>query len=330
MGVRRVIASMLVFLFTVIALPIFFVFGLGRTFFEPSFYNDVAVSPTYQLLLNAIANNVYTKDPVIQKYFQPDAVRKVVGETIPLELFKTSMKDFAADLEKIKTEPDHQLTFDLKPYRPSLQKLAQRLAIHLFQALPQCKSSELPEFNEDGIATCVPGGTNYDVVSGPLSKQFETGVLNALPDTLDLSLARDENGSAFTIILGSVEKVKFYGIGALMLLIVFIAFALYKPFTLIVRYEGMAFLFSGFLGFLMSIGLGEFPVWFVQNYAVRNAGVVKSLGGEMVLVKYVQQLFGAFSGEVQKISFVFLGLGAVLVFVYFFVLKADVREPKGE
>lgn len=326
MGVRKIFASLLVFVFVLVALPTFFVFALGRTFLEPQFYGEGVVSPTYQLLLNAVADNVYTKNPIIQKYFKEEDIRKVVAETVPLELFRSSMKDFANDLEQIKTQPDHPLTFDLKPYRPNLEKVAQRLAIHLFQALPACKSNELPEFNEDGIATCVPGGTNYDVVAGPLSKQFETGVLNSLPDTVDLSLARDENGSTFTYVLSSVENVKFYGIAALMVLIVLIAFVLYRPFTIIIRYEGIAFLFSGFLGFLMSVTLGEIPVWFVQNYSEKNVAVVKALGGDLVLVKYFQQIFSSFTAELQKISFVFLALGAVLLFVYFFFLRNEKKE----
>lgn len=326
MSIRGVIASFLVFVFVVIALPTFIVFGLSRTFLDPKFYGDVAVMPSYQLLLNAVADNIYAKDPLIKKYFKEEDIRKVAAETIPLDLFKTSMKDFADDLETIKSQPDHQLTLDLKPYRANLSNVAQRLAIHLFQALPACKTGQLPEFNEEGIATCVPAGTNYEVVAGPLSKQFETSVLGALPDTVDLSLARDESGSAFTYFLSSVEKVKFYGIGALMILIVFIAFALYRPFTLIVRYEGMAFLFSGFLGFLTSIVLGDAPLWALQLYAEKSSSVIQTLGGEIVVAQYFRQLFAPFLGEVQKISFVFLGLGAVLLFIYFFFLRREKKD----
>ncbi len=330
MDLRRIVASFLIFLFVVVALPTFFVFGLNRTFLDPNFYGETVVSPAYEVLMNAVAHNIYAKDPVIQKHFKEEDIRKVVVETVPLDLFKVSMKGFSNDLEQVKARPEHPLTFDLKPYRSSLVKISQRLAIHLFQALPQCKSNELPEFTEEGIATCVPGGTNYEVVAGPLSKQFETGVLNALPDTVDLSLARDQSGSMFTFVLSSADKVRFYGIGALMVLIVLIAFVLYKPFTTIVRYEGVAFLFSGFLGFLMSLGLGEVPVWLVQMYASKNVGVVKSLGGELVLVKYFQQIFSQFTGEIQKISFVFLALGAVLLFIYFFFLRVDAKKPVEE
>ena len=330
MDLRRIVASFLIFLFVVVALPTFFVFGLNRTFLDPNFYGETVVSPAYEVLMNAVAHNIYAKDPVIQKHFKEEDIRKVVVETVPLDLFKVSMKGFSNDLEQVKARPEHPLTFDLKPYRSSLVKISQRLAIHLFQALPQCKSNGLPEFTEEGIATCVPGGTNYEVVAGPLSKQFETGVLNALPDTVDLSLARDQSGSMFTFVLSSADKVRFYGIGALMVLIVLIAFVLYKPFTTIVRYEGVAFLFSGFLGFLMSLGLGEVPVWLVQMYASKNVGVVKSLGGELVLVKYFQQIFSQFTGEIQKISFVFLALGAVLLFIYFFFLRVDAKKPVEE
>jgi hypothetical protein len=176
----------------------------------------------------------------------------------------------------------------------------------------------------------VPGGTNYEVVAGPLSKQFETGVLNALPDTVDLSLARDENGSTLTLVLSSADRVRFYGIAALMVLIVLIAFVIYRPFTAIVRYEGTAFLFSGFLGFLMSISLGSVPLWVIQLYGAKNTNVVKALGGELVLVKYFEQIFASFTGEVQKISFVFLALGAVLLFIYFYFLRKDEKKIKDE
>lgn len=323
MDFRRVIASFLVFLFVVVALPTFVVFGLSRTFLDSNFYSNTVVSPAYEILMNAIAHNIYNKDPIIQKHFKEEDIRKVVAETIPLDLFKGSMKDFARDLEVIKTHPEQPLSFDLKPYRASLDKVSLRLAIHLFQSLPACKANELPEFNEEGIATCIPGGTNYEVVAAPLSKQFETSVLSSIPDTVDLSLARDANGSVFTFILGSAEKVKFYGIGVLMVLIVLMAFVLYRPFILIVRYEGVAFLFSGFLGFLMSLALAGVPLWIVQMYSANNMNVVKTLGGELVLARYFQQIFSVFTGEVQKISFVFLALGALLLFMYFFFIRKE-------
>ncbi len=330
MDIRRIIASLLIFFFVVVALPTFFIFGLNRTFLDPRFYGETVVSPAYEVLMNAVAHNIFVKDPIIQKHFKEEDIRKVVVETVSLDLFKGSMEDFSKDLEAVKTTPEHPLTFNLQPYRSSLVKISQRLAIHLFQALPQCKSNELPEFTEEGIATCVPGGTNYEVVAGPLSKQFETSVLNALPDTVDLSLARDQSGSMFTFVLSSADKVRFYGIAGLMVLIVLIAFVLYRPFSTIVRYEGVAFLFSGFLGFLMSLGLGEVPAWMVQMYTAKNLNVVKSLGGETVLVKYFQQVFSQFTGEIQKISFVFLALGAVLLFIYFFFLRVDAKKPMEE
>ena len=284
------------------------------------------MTPGYELLLNGVSHNIYTRSPLIQKYFKENDLRKIVAESLPLDVFDQNMKNFVKDLTVLKTQPDHPLTFDLKPYRASLQKISQRLAIHLFQALPACKSTELPEFNEEGIATCVPGGTNYEAVSAPLSKQFELGVLNALPDTIDLSLAKDENGSVITRFFSSAEVYKFYAIGTLMLMIVLMAFVIYRPFTIIVRYEGMAFLFSGFLGFLMSVGLGEVPLWLVQAYASKNSAIVSALGGELVLARYVQQIFTVFTGEIQKISFVFMALGAVLLFLYFYFLGKESRE----
>ncbi len=326
MSFRRIVASLLVFFFVIVSLLTFVVFGVSRTFLDPQFYVDTVSPPAYELLLNAVASKIYAKDPVIQKHFKEEDIRKIVGETISLDFFKGSMQDFANDFQQVKTQPDHPLTFDLKPYKSSLESIAQRLAIHIFQALPACKTNELPEFNEEGIATCVPDGTNYDVVAGPLSKQFELSVLNALPDTMDLTLAHDENGSVFTFILGSTETARFYGIAALMFLIVIIAFVLYRPFTMIVRYEGMAFLFSGFLGFLMSLAFNEVPLWLVQTYSAKNVDVVNVLGGDLVLVKYAQQIFSVFTGEVQKIAFVFLALGVILLGVYFIFLRKYTKE----
>ena len=184
---RRLITLFLVFVFVVVALPTFVVFGFSRTFLDVNFYTETVIPPAYELLVNVVAYNIYQKDAIIQKYFKEEDIRKIVSESITVDMFKISMNNFADDLTKIKDHPEHPLTFDLKPYRSGLVKIAQRLAIHLFQALPACKSDELPQFNEEGIATCVPKGTNYDVVAGPLSKQFELNVANALPDNIDLN-----------------------------------------------------------------------------------------------------------------------------------------------
>jgi hypothetical protein len=326
MALRRIIASFLVFLFVLVALPTFLVFGMDRTFLEPVFYVDNVTAPAYELLVNAVSYNIYTKSPLIQKYFQQDDVHKIVSETIPLDLFQKSMQNFSSDFALLKTDPTHALSLDLKPYHSSLVQISQQLAIHIFQALPQCKTAELPEFNEDGIATCVPGGTDYNVVAGPLAQLFQTGVSNALPDTIDLSLARDQNGSIFTTILSSADRFRFYAIGVLMVLIVALAFVIYRPFTVVIRYEGMAFLFSGFLGFLMTLVLGQIPLWFVQNYADKNEEVVQTLGGVVVLAQYFLTVFSVFIGEVQKISFVFFALGAVLLGLYFYLLRKEAKR----
>jgi heme/copper-type cytochrome/quinol oxidase subunit 4 len=113
-------------------------------------------------------------------------------------------------------------------------------------------------------------------------------------------------------------------------MIVLMAFVIYRPFTIIVRYEGMAFLFSGFLGFLMSVGLGEVPLWLVQAYASKNSAIVAALGGELVLAKYLQQIFTVFTGEIQKLSFVFMALGASLLFLYFYFLGKESREKSSD
>jgi len=325
MTIRRIVGSFLVFAFIIVALPTFVVFALNRTFFDANFYSSYATDPGYQLLLNAIAYNIYSKDPLVQKYFKADDVHKIVAETIPESLFQETMQSFTKDLQQLKTDPQHPLTVNLKPYRDNLEQVAEQLAVHVFQALPACKTSELPQFNEDGIATCVPSGTDYNTVAGPLSKEFEAAVLNSLPDTVDLSLARSQNGSMFTLIFDSAEKVKFYGIATLMALIVILAFVLYRPFSLIVRFEGAAFLFSGFLGFLMSVAFSSVPGWVIMSYAQKNENFLKALGGDSLVSQYFQQIFGVFVGEIQKIAFIFLGLGAVLLFIYFFFLRKETK-----
>ncbi len=166
MNIRKIIASFLVILFTVIAIPTFLVFGLSRTFFEPTFYaGKTVVSPSYELVLNAIAYNIYNKSVLIQNHFKQSDVRKVVKETLQMSLFQTSMNELADDFHQIKTEPNHPLTLNLNPYKPNLQKVADRLAINIFQSLPVCKPDEQPQFNIEGIATCVPEGSIETIIA---------------------------------------------------------------------------------------------------------------------------------------------------------------------
>jgi len=329
MAIRKIFASFLVFLFVVVSLPTFLAYALSRTFLEPDFYIGPVANSTYEFMLDTAARNIYQKDPILQKQFQQADIRKVIGETFTFDSFQQIMDDLSKDIQTLKTSPGQPLTLDFKPYSKTLEDVATRLAIHIFQSLPQCKTDELPEFNEDGIATCVPSGVNYEVASGPLAKQFEASVNNALPDQVDLGVSKEQNGFAFVFLFTMTDQLQIYFFGALMLLIVLIAFVLYHPFASITRYEGLAFLLSGFTGFLMSVGLADAPRWLVASYDASNQHLVQVLGGQAALGRFVTYVFSFFCGEFQKISFIFMILGALLLLFHFLFVRQD-RKHHGE
>ncbi len=326
MAVRKIFGYFLVFLFIIVSLPAFLTYGLSKTFLNPDFYSGSVVAVFYDFAVNVATRNIYQQEPTLRRHFQEAELLQEIKNTFPVSQFQKIMDDFGVRLKELKNEPEKTLTFSLKPFRTSLIAVAQRMSSKLFSVLPECQPDELPQFNEEGLATCVPKGIDPNLVSGPVAKQFEKAVYDTVPDQVDLSFSKTDSNISIGLLLQWIDIIKTTLFGVMLTLIILIVFVVYKPFSAIIRFEGKAFLGSGLEGFLLSLVTSEAPKWVFSVFQARRDALIQALGRDETVLKFSEYLFSFFIIEIQRVSMVFIGLGAFLLFLYFYLKKNHVAQ----
>jgi hypothetical protein len=323
MTFRRVLAAFFIFLFIVVSLPAFLFFGISNSFLRSSFYQGQVVDVSYDYLLNATAKKILEKDDVIAAYFNETDLKSEMTTVFPVSLFRGISDSLASQVEGLKDNLDKPLTISLKVFRESLLTFANNLSFKLFQKLPVCAGGQVPDLGLNGIPTCVPVGVQYNQIAAPLAQRFESAVYSAIPEQLqiDLNVPLGQSGISLAAIVKWFMYSKYIFYGLMLFLLAMIALLVYAPFSLIVKYEGIAFIFSGIVGYVMSLGISYMPDLI---YADMN---IDKGGGE--LRQLLQYLASYMSAESQKIALIFLALGALLMLVTVF-LKRSYRSEKAE
>jgi hypothetical protein len=314
MMIRRIFAGFLIFLFTLLSLPAFFTYGLSKTLFRPTFYLGEVKNGMYEFLMDTLSINFYKSDATLQRYFKQDEASKALRDVFTVDLFGTFMEDILSHTAELKK--GEQMTLSLKLLQKSLFTAGQNLAADFFQTLPTCKDLELPQVNEEGIPTCIPKDLDYMNVSGPLAKQFERSVSNFFPEQLEINFSSDQKENILTL-LNMVEKSKIYLLTGMLLLTVFIVILIHRPLSLMLQYEGFAFLISGFLGLLASLSFRFIPGLLLENYQSNAAFILE----KNRLHQLLETLFSFPEREVQKIALIFVVLGGTLLLINLFLKR---------
>jgi|GEM_PF-1545315 len=314
---RRIFAGFLVFLFLLCSLPTFAVYSLSNTFLRPQFYSTKIVPGTYEFLVSFTAKNLHSADPIIEEKFSEVDIKREIEKVFPQELFQQLADDIASQMEKVQMDPTKPVTISMKKYRDSLLTLAHNLSFLLFESFPKCKDNEFPEDDTRGLPTCVPQGVEYNLIAAPFAQQFETAIYQSVPEQMQFDLAGATGGSSDALSwLKNFDTVRMVLYISLILLLIAIAFLIFKPFSLIVFYEGFAFLLSGAMGFFMAYGLGSMPQYLFQQISAQDPDKATT-----ELANYLQYLFTFITDEMQKMALTFLALGAVLLLVRFFMMQ---------
>lgn len=314
---RRVLAGFLVFLFILASLPTFAVYSISNTYLRPQFYNGKIVQGTYDFLISFTAKNLHTADPIIEEHFTELDLKREIEKVFPRDLFQGVADDMAVQMEKFQQDPTKPVTLSMKKFRDSLVTLSHGLSYLLFQSFPKCVEGEFPENKENGLPTCVPEGVEYNLIAAPFASQFEGAIYQSVPEQiqLDLSTATGGDNGAVTWLKG-FDTIRLVLYIVLICLLVAIAFLVYSPFSLIVFYEGFAFLISGVMGYFMAYGIGTMPQYLFEQITKDDPSRQTA-----ELLTYLQYLFGFIIDEMQRISLTFLALGGVLLLVRFFLIS---------
>ncbi len=313
MSFRRAFAGVFILIFVVIALPTFLYFGVSNSILRPSFYEGPIAGTVYDFLLKVSTQRLIKADEVITEHFTESDIRTEIMSVYPLEMFKKNMAGFASQLEAVKSGASRSISFSLNDFRQSLLTFANNLAYKLFQSLPICQGGQIPEQDTRGLPTCVPPGVEYNNIAAPFSQRFEAAVYMAVPEPapVDLNAVQGPYGVTLGKIFDGLSVAKYYLYGSLMFMLILIALLVYGPFSLIVKYEGIAFIYSGVAGYLMGWGMSYLP-----GYLLADANLGDMKPDVLQMSNYAMSFVVA---ESQKIALIFLALGAVLVLIRVFL-----------
>jgi hypothetical protein len=311
--VKRVLAGILIFLFIVVSLPTFLFFGVSNSFLRPSFYDGEVVDVTYNFMLDVTAKNLFAQDSIISSFFNESEIKAEMVNVFPVALFKGVFTDFSSQISSLKEKPDKPITVSLKVFRESLLTFSNNLSFKLFQKLPICVGGQMPEVDMKGLPTCIPEGVEYNKVTAPLTQRFEATIYSVVPEQIQIDLNAQIGDSNVTpaVLMTWFMYLKYILYGSLLFLLAAIALFVYAPFSLIVKYEGIAFAFSGIAGYLLSLCVSLIPSFMVNDIGTSGDGVE--------LHKFLQYIVSFVSAESQKIALIFLALGAILILMRVFL-----------
>jgi hypothetical protein len=130
---------------------------------------------------------------------------------------------------------------------------------------------------------------------------------------IDLNAAIGQSSITFADILHWFFMAKWILYGALLLILVLIALLVYTPFSLIIKYEGLAFFMSGLSGYFLTLGMTAIPQVLLAD-ATKYGDLEKSL------LQFIGQVIGFVAAESQKFALIFMGLGALLILIRLFLV----------
>ncbi len=315
MVIRRILAALLVFLFVTLSVAALMIFAVSNTFLRSSFYTEDLKEAGYEFLVDSTVKSIEDTDGVISEYFIEEELREEVEKVFPPTLFDKTMSELVGEVETLKEDPNQPLTLKLSMYRESLLTLAHNLAFKIFESLPPCVIGQVPDEGSNGLPSCIPEGVEYNDVSGRLSQEFEKDIYAAVPEQVqfDVHSAVGEGGFVFSNLFASLDSVKMIFYGLLLAILALTALIVYRPFSAILMAEGVAFLLSGIVGFIVGYSITLLPT--VLGASMREHYLNDSI------VQLLSAMAGFFSADVQKGALVFLATGIILLAVRYYLKR---------
>lgn len=311
---RRLIAGFLVLAFISISQISFLVFAFSNTFLTPDFYKDKISSDIYTFMVNITVDNLMDESVLLREYFTEADLRREIIDVFPQDIFDSMINQLILDMELLKDDPSVPLTLKLSVYRESLLTLAHNFSYNLFESIEKCEIDEVPFENDNLIPSCIPSGTEYNIIALPFVSEFEKTIYSAVPEQIQVDLNSTVLGSdSFVLsnVFQFIEDFKLFVYVTLIVVLVLIAFLVWKPLNTLLTYIGISFLVSGVSGVFLSYLIVYFPKIIIEKFE------------DMVFEfsTLFEKILSFFAVEMQKGAYLFLFLGLVIIIFRFFMKK---------
>ncbi len=314
---RKSVAGLLVSIFFTFSILSFIVFAFNNTFLKKSFYTESLNEIGYEYTVMSSAEILYKNDAFLSRYFTKTDLKREIEKVFSLQIFNMMMVEFADQIDDLKKNDSGKISVSLKLFRESLLTLSHNLAYEVFLSIPKCSNDEIPAEGINNLPTCIISGVNFDLISSSVNVRLDKSIYESIPEQIQFDLSNKkqlESGFSPFLILHNIDVIWMGLYLGLILIIILIALTIYRPFYSIVSYVGVAFLMSGTIGYILSFGFEEIPriiISTLNNIDTRSPETTNLFN----------TILNIFSGEVQKISLIFLGVGALLIVIRLFIAK---------
>lgn len=303
MFIRKILGSILVLAFVLLAIPNFILYGISRTYLNEEFYQgDEIVSKSYDFVINKTVHILRENSSMFSGYFSEDSLRDEVENVYTKEIFSETLFDFADQLISIKDGENDAIKIDLSSLKQNLLTVSNTLTYRIYQELPTCTDSELIDvLSNVEPPQCIIADIPYDKMIRPISENFNATVYNNIPDEL--------SGLEGLIPVNFLVKIDFYKNLFFILLIIIIALIsliVSDKLSVIVSFISQGFFFGGLLGLFSSIFM------FSQLGVVIMAQI-----DDQITMNFLEFLINFLSDKIQEMSILFILVGVILWLIKF-------------
>lgn len=279
---RKFLASLLIFIFTLVALPATLIWSVYNTFLDRDFYSGEFVEDAYDAMVTVGPELVDLKEfhsltpedvrELFQKIFTKDDLAKFFDSTI--EYLTSALHDVKGD--KIKMKIPLNLLSEKKDI------ISKEIADLLYEKLPKCGKNA-------GAGECVPTNVSQVAFESQIKSSMNKEVFASIPDefAFDMGVPKEVHGD----IGGFITKAFTWFFSAVILFLLLILFLLFliirKPWFMVLKWEARAILTpSMFMSVFLAILFFSSDIfWKLYNYfaspssdlALENAVLIKSL-----------------------------------------------------
>lgn len=312
MLLRRIAASLIMLLFILSATVMFGVAALSQTVLQTSFYQGKVMEKAYSAFIDIVTQRIYENDTLISTSFSKEYLQAELTNAFPQKNFEILTQELINNLSQTQNTAK-PLTISLEPFRESIAQISPKLSNQIFQAIPICRLDEIP-VEKNGIPSCINQDISLDIES-MVEERLKKNLMESIPTqlSLDLSSTRSQEGGFLIYFFQSIGTLKYLLYVVLLTLLIAMALIIFKPFTEVVLYSGLAFGLSGIFGYLSG--------FFFESTAQIVLTKVSFLGEQPPIAEFVSTLLASVTTEMQKIALIFLAFGALLILIQAFVKK---------
>ena len=310
---RRITASLVMFLFIFTSTVMFAVAAFSQTILQPTFYKGKVMEKAYYAFIELVTEKVYESDTLIAESFTKNDIHTHLKDAFPQEKFEILAQEVIKNLVQTQNV-EKPLTISLEPFRESIAAMSDTLAKQIFQAIPICDVNEIP-VEKNGLPNCINQEITLDVE--PLIEQrFKKVLMGSIPEqiSLDLSSTRNQESKVILFFFQSIGNIKYLLYCVLLTLLIAMALIIFKPFTEVILYSGLAFGLSGAVGYLSG--------FFLESTAQIILTKIPVFTQQRSMAEFGGSLFSSVMVEMQKTALIFFAFGALLILIQVFIKKA--------